>query len=178
MTIKKTPIDGLLILRTDKYQDERGSFVKLFNHDFFTEHGLDTDFKEFYYSVNRKNVVRGMHFQTPPCDHSKLVYVSQGKIRDVIVDLRKESPTYGQWFSIDIDADSNIYIYIPKGMAHGYISLEDNTIVNYAQTSCYDREHDCGIDSMSVGIDWGIEEPIRSGRDLTFPKLKDFNSPF
>ena len=114
MTIKKTPIDGLLILRTDKYQDERGSFVKLFNHDFVTEHGLDTDFKEFYYSVNRKNVVRGMHFQTPPCDHSKLVYVSQGKIRDVIVDLRKESPTYGQWFSIDIDADSNIYIYTKR----------------------------------------------------------------
>lgn len=178
MTIEKTPIEGLLILQTENHEDNRGSFQKLFNYDFFTEHGLATEFKEFYYSLNRKNVVRGMHFQTPPAEHVKLVYVSYGRIMDAVVDLRKGSATYGKCFTIELDDEKGKYLYIPKGLAHGFVSLEDNTIVNYAQTSCYDREHDCGIDSMSVGIDWGVDEPIRSGRDLTFPVLEDFNSPF
>lgn len=178
MTIEKTPIEGLLILQTNNFHDNRGSFQKLFNYDFFKEHGLATDFKEFYYSLNRKNVLRGMHFQTPPAEHVKMVYVSYGRIKDAVVDLRKDSVTYGQVFTIELDAEQGRYLYIPAGLAHGFVSLEDNTIVNYAQTSCYDREHDCGIDSMSVGIDWGVVEPIRSGRDLMFPKLEDFNSPF
>ena len=178
MTIGKTPIEGLLILQTENFRDNRGAFQKLFSYDFFVEHGLATDFKEFYYSLNCKNVVRGMHFQTPPVQHVKMVYVSHGRIRDAVVDLRKHSATYGRTFTIELDAEQGRYMYIPVGLAHGYVSLEDDTIVNYAQTSCYDREHDCGIDSMSVGIDWGVDEPIRSGRDLTFPKLEDYNSPF
>ena len=178
MTIERTPIEGLYVLHTDNFRDNRGSFMKLFNRDFFAEHGLATDFCEFYYSVNKKDVVRGMHFQTPPADHVKLVYVSRGHIMDAVVDIRKNSATYGQVFTREMDADKGEYLYIPKGLAHGFVSLEDDTIVNYAQTSCYDREHDCGIDSMSVGINWGVAEPIRSGRDLTFPALKDFNSPF
>ena len=178
MTIEKTSIEGLYVLHTDNFRDNRGSFMKLFNRDFFIVHGLATDFCEFYYSVNKKDVVRGMHFQTPPADHVKLVYVSRGRIMDAVVDIRKDSATYGQVFTREMDAENGEYLYIPKGLAHGFVSLEDDTIVNYAQTSCYDREHDCGIDSMSVGIDWGVEEPIRSGRDLTFPALKDFNSPF
>ena len=178
MTIEKTPIEGLLILQTENFQDNRGGFQKLFSHDFFEEHGLSTDFKEFYYSLNHKNVVRGMHFQTPPAEHVKMVYVSYGRIKDAVVDLRKNSTTYGKTFTIELDAEQGRYMYIPVGLAHGFLSLEDNTIVNYAQTSCYDCEHDCGIDSMSVGIDWGIDNPIRSGRDLTFPQLQDYNSPF
>lgn len=178
MNIIKTPIEGLLILQTENHEDNRGSFQKLFNRDFFMEHGLAADFCELYYSVNHKDVVRGMHFQTPPADHVKLVYVSRGRIKDAVVDIRKESATYGKVFTHELDAKKGEYLYIPKGLAHGFISLEDNTIVNYAQTSCYDRERDCGIDSMSIGIDWGVEKPIRSGRDLTFPALKDFNSPF
>lgn len=178
MTIEKTPIEGLLILQTNNFHDNRGSFQKLFNYDFFKEHGLATDFKEFYYSLNHKNVVRGMHFQTPPAEHVKMVYVSRGRIMDAVLDIRKNSATYGQVFTREMDAEKGVYLYIPKGLAHGFVSLEEDTIVNYAQTSCYDREHDCGIDSMSIGIDWCIAEPIRSGRDLTFPALKDFNSPF
>lgn len=178
MTIQQTPIEGLLILQTENHEDNRGSFQKLFNYDFFAEHGLATNFKEFYYSLNHKNVVRGMHFQTPPAEHVKLVYVSFGRIMDAVVDLRKDSATYGKVFTIEMIADQGRYLYIPAGFAHGFVSLEDNTIVNYAQTSCYDREHDCGVDSMSVGIDWGVDEPIRSGRDLSFPKLEDFVSPY
>lgn len=178
MTIEKTPIEGLLVLQTENHKDNRGSFQKLFNRDFFVEHGLATDFCEFYYSVNKKDVVRGMHFQTPPAEHVKMVYVSRGRIMDAVVDIRKDSATYGQVFTREMDADKGDYLYIPKGLAHGFVSLEEDTIVNYAQTSCYNREHDCGIDSMSIGIEWGVAEPIRSGRDLTFPTLKDYISPF
>ncbi len=178
MEIIKTPIEGLLLLQTVNFQDNRGGFQKLFNYDFFKENGLDCDFKEFYYSVNNANVIRGMHFQTPPYDHTKVVYVSKGHIKDVVVDIRKKSDTYGMCFSIELDDQKGQYLYIPKGFAHGFVSLEDCSIVNYAQTTCYAKENDCGIDAISIGFDWGIENPIRSGRDLTFEKLYDFNSPF
>lgn len=178
MKINSTPFEGLYILETINFQDDRGDFQKLFNYDFFKENGLDTDFKEFYYSVSRKNVIRGMHFQLPPFDHTKLVYVSKGRIKDVVVDIRKMSATYGQCFSIELDDTKAQYLYIPKGFAHGFLSLQDNTVVNYAQTSCYSKEHDCGILFSSIEIDWGVEHPIVSGRDLNFEPLDTFNSPF
>lgn len=178
MEIIETPFKGLYVLKTVNFQDERGGFQKLFNYDFFKENCLATDFKEFYFSLNRKGVRRGMHFQIPPYDHVKIVYVSSGRILDVVVDIRKSSPTYGKCFSIELDDRKGEYLYIPKGMAHGYLSLEDNTIVNYAQTTCYNRECDCGIDQNSIDFDWGIDNPIVSGRDLTFPSLKEFESPF
>ncbi len=178
MEIIKTSFEGLLVLQTLNFQDNRGGFQKLFNFDFFKENGLDCDFKELYYSVNKIDVVRGMHFQIPPFDHTKLVYVSKGRIKDVVVDIRKQSATYGKCFSIELDDQKGQHLYIPKGFAHGFVSLEDGTIVNYAQTSCYSKEHDCGVDAMSICFDWGIDNPVRSGRDLTFEKLTDFNSPF
>lgn len=178
MEIIKTGFEGLLVLQTENFQDDRGGFQKLFNYEFFKESGLDCDFKEFYYSVNNKDVIRGMHFQLPPFDHAKLVYVSQGRITDVVVDIRKKSATYGRCYSVELDAKKGKYLYVPKGFAHGFHSLENGTIVNYAQTSCYSKEHDSGVDAMSVGFDWNLEYPIRSGRDLTFVKLTDFNSPF
>lgn len=178
MEIIKTPFEGLFVLQTVNFQDNRGGFQKLFNYDFFKENGLDRDFKELYYSVNNKNVVRGMHFQLPPFDHTKIVYVSKGRIKDVVVDIRKKSATYGQCFSIELDDQKGQYLYIPKGFAHGFVSLKEGSIVNYAQTSCYSPNLDCGVDAMSIGIDWGVESPIRSGRDLTFEKLSKFDSPF
>lgn len=178
MEIVETPFAGLLILRTPVFLDERGCFQKLFNDDFFREHGLDCDFKEFYYSVNRKDVIRGMHYQEPPCDHTKLVYVSAGRILDVVLDIRTSSETYGQCFSIVLDGRKGEYLYIPKGFAHGFLSLEEGSVVNYAQTSCYSREHDCGIDALSIPFDWDTAEPVRSGRDLSFVPLNQFNSPF
>jgi dTDP-4-dehydrorhamnose 3,5-epimerase len=178
MKINSTPFEGLYILETINFQDNRGDFQKLFNYDFFKENGLDTDFKEFYYSVSRKNVIRGMHFQLPPFDHTKLVYVSKGRIKDVVVDIRKMSATYGQCFSIELDDTKAQYLYIPKGFAHGFLSLEDGSIVNYAQTSCYSKDCDCGIAQNSIGFDWGISSPIVSGRDLTFERLENFKSLF
>ena len=111
MEIIKTPFEGLLVLQTVNFQDNRGGFQKLFNYDFFKENGLDCDFKEFYYSVNKANVVRGMHFQTPPFDHTKVVYVSKGRIMDVVVDIRKSSRTYGKCFSIELNDQKGRYLY-------------------------------------------------------------------
>ena len=142
MEIIETRFEGLFVLQTVNFQDNRGGFQKLFNFDFFKENGLDCDFKEFYYSVNKKDVVRGMHFQTPPFDHTKLVYVSKGRIKDVVVDIRKNSATYGQYFDIELDEQKGQYLYIPKGFAHGFLSLEDGSIVNYAQTTCYAKDND------------------------------------
>lgn len=178
MEIIETPFKGLMILRTPVFEDRRGCFQKLFNADFFRENGLDCDFRELYYSVNGKDVIRGMHFQEPPFDLTKLVYVSVGRILDVVVDIRKDSETFGQCFSVALDDRKGEFLYIPKGFAHGFLSLEDGTVVNYAQTACYSPEHDCGIDAFSIPYDWGVEQPIRSGRDLTFGTLDQFNSPF
>ncbi|MFT7666417.1 MAG: dTDP-4-dehydrorhamnose 3,5-epimerase [Patiriisocius sp.] len=178
MEIIKTNFEGLLVLQTVNFQDNRGGFQKLYSFDFFKENGLDTNFKEFYYSVNKKDVLRGMHFQIPPHDHIKVVYVSKGRILDVCVDIRKESKTYGKCFSIELDDQKAQYLYIPKGFAHGFLSLEDGSIVNYAQTTSYNKECDCGILQDSIDFDWGIENPIASGRDLVFPKLSKFDSPF
>jgi len=178
MKLIETGFDGLYILETVNFTDNRGSFQKLFNFDYFNENSLDTDFKEFYYSVSGKNVIRGMHFQLSPHEHTKLVYVSKGSILDVVVDLRIHSNTYKQYYHIELNDMDAKYLYIPKGFAHGFLSLEDGTIVNYAQTSCYNNDADCGIAYSSFGFEWGVENPIVSGRDLTFSVLKNFKSPF
>ncbi len=178
MELIKTPFEGLYVLQTVNFTDNRGGFQKLFNEEFFLENGLECDFKEIYYSVNKKDVIRGMHFQTPPYDHVKMVYVSKGRILDVVLDIRKNSDTYGKCFSIELDDQKGQYLYIPKGFAHGFKTIEEGSIVNYAQTSCYNKGHDCGVDAMSISFNWQLENPIRSGRDLTFEKLSDFNSPF
>ena len=160
MKLERTSFVDLFILETINFQDNRGSFQKLFNYDFFKEQKLDTDFKEFYYSVSQKNVIRGMHFQLPPLAHTKLVYVSKGSILDVVVDLRKFSNTYGKSFSIRLDSMKSQYLYIPRGFAHGFLS------------------YDSGIAYDSIGFEWGVKSPIVSDRDLTFTKFEDFKSPF
>ena len=178
MKVITTSFEGLFVLETSNFEDARGAFQKLYNYDFFRQNGLSTEFKEFYYSVSKKNVIRGMHFQLPPYEHSKLVYVSKGQILDVVVDLRKESAQYGHYYSIVLNAKDARYLYIPVGFAHGFLSLEDESIVNYAQTSCYSKDCDCGILYNSFGFDWGVNTPVVSGRDMTFLSLQDFKSPF
>ena len=178
MNLISTNIKDLCILENLIIEDERGYFHKPFNFDVFRENGLDADFQEFYYSVSKKGVVRGMHFQIPPCDHTKLVYVSKGKILDVVLDIRKKSNTFGKYFSIEITETEGKYLYIPQGCAHGFLSLEDDTIVNYAQTTGYSKECDKGILYNSFGFDWSVENEIISERDKSFPELFEFKSPF
>ena len=178
MKIINTDFDNLLLLQTPTFKDERGAFQKIFNSEWFSAVGLTTEFKEIYFSVSKKGVIRGMHFQLPPFDCEKLVYVSKGLILDVVVDLRKDSKTYKKYFSIELDDEQGKYLYIPKGFAHGFTSLSDECIVNYAQTACYSKDHDCGVASDSIEFDWNVKDPIRSGRDFTFEILDKFKSPF
>ncbi len=178
MKIIQTEIEGLLILEPRVFQDIRGKFIKTFNADFFQEHGLDIDIQESYYSISQKDVIRGMHFQTPPHDHVKLVYVPYGKILDVVLDIRKESPTYGNYFTIELSQDNAKVLIIPKGLAHGFRCLEDNTNVTYIQTTGYTPDHDCGLRYDSFGFDWVCKDAQLSERDLTFEPFESFNTPF
>ena len=145
MNILATPIDGCFEIRPDKFRDRRGSFVKTFNYSAFLEAGLRTDWKEEYYSVSVKHVIRGMHFQIPPHDHAKLVACLKGEIRDVVVDLRKSSSTFGQCHSVLLSAEQGNCMYVPEGLAHGFLSLTEDALVTYKVTSEYHPESDAGI---------------------------------
>lgn len=171
INIVETPIQGLRILEIPSYTDSRGSFTKVFNSDAFFEAGLATDFVESYYSVSASNVIRGMHFQIPPGDHTKLVHVNTGKITDVVLDIRKGSKTFGEYFKIEISSQDNILLYIPVGCAHGFLSMQEDTMVTYLQTSGYCSKLDQGIKYDSFGFNWGIDHPIVSERDLGFQKF-------
>ena len=178
MRIEDTVIEGLKIIHLNKLDDNRGSFTKTYNYDFFIENGLRTDFKESYFSISNKDVIRGMHFQTPPSSHVKGVYVNQGGIIDVVLDIRKESKTFGQHFCIEVSALHPKLIYIPIGCAHGFHSLQDNTIVSYMQTSVYDKDCDQGIKWDSFGMNWQVTRPVISNRDQAFDVFKKFKTPF
>ena len=119
-----------------------------------------------------------MHFQRPPYDHNKLVFVSKGAITDVIVDLRKKSSTYLKTYYVELSSKNNLGIFIPKGFAHGFKSLTEDTQVNYYVDSVYNRENDTGILYSSIDYDWNISKPIISKRDLAFVSLDKFKTPF
>lgn len=178
MNFSETPIKGLRILEPSFFEDIRGSFIKTYTEDFFHINGLNITIKESYYSISHKNVIRGMHFQTPPHDHIKIVYVPYGRVIDVVLDIRKNSPTYGNFFTIELSAKNRKIIIIPKGLAHGFKSLENATNVSYMQTSCYAPTYDYGIHYDSFGFDWDTLNPQLSNRDLSFPTLDTFQSPF
>ncbi|MGE0088164.1 MAG: dTDP-4-dehydrorhamnose 3,5-epimerase family protein [Bacteroidales bacterium] len=178
MKIITTPIKDLYVIQHNIFTDERGVFIKTYNDSVFKSLGLEFNDKERYYSISKKNVIRGMHFQNPPADHIKIVTVISGKILDVILDIRKNSLTYGKCYSIELRAELGQSLYIPKGFAHGFKSLVDGTIVEYNQTSEYSPENDSGIRYDSFGFKWESINTILSNRDLSFPNFFDFNTPF
>ncbi len=178
LRLVETTINGLKVLEPRVFEDTRGKFIKTFNDTFFKEHGLDIEIKESYYSISHKDVLRGMHFQIPPHDHLKLVYVPYGKIIDVVLDIRKSSPTYGESFEVELSGENAKVLIIPKGLAHGFKSLEDNTNVTYMQTSGYAPESDGGIKFDSFGYDWDLPDAKMSERDTGFESFDTFNSPF
>lgn len=178
MEFKETGLKGVYIIKCNKFKDDRGSFVKIFNETEFSDKGLESDFKESFYTVSKKGVIRGMHFQIPPADHTKLVYVVSGRIRDVVVDLRKSSSSFGKSISVELSSENGLAIYIPKGFAHGFEVLSDSANVIYMASSIYSPEHDNGILWNSFDFDWSFDEPIISERDKGFPRLNEFESPF
>lgn len=174
MKIEKTELEGVFIINNFSATDNRGGFVKTFNKEMFSNNSIDFEIRESYFSISKKDVIRGMHFQIPPHDHEKLVYVPKGKILDVIVDLRKNSSTYKKVITVELSSENKKSIFISKGLAHGFKSLEDNTITVYNVTTEYNSDCDKGIHFNSFGFDWEIREPIISERDSNFDSINDF----
>ncbi len=180
MEILKTKIPGLLIIKPIVFEDDRGYFFESFNDTKFKEAGINAIFVQDNESKSQKGVLRGLHFQNPPYAQGKLVRVMRGSVLDVAVDIRVGSPTYGQWESIVLSGENKIMYWIPPGMAHGFVTLEDDTIFFYKCTNTYNKESEGSIrwDDTDLGIDWGVENPILSDKDKISPLFKDFKSNF
>ncbi|MCF8261066.1 MAG: dTDP-4-dehydrorhamnose 3,5-epimerase family protein [Melioribacteraceae bacterium] len=177
MNISQLSITDLFLIENFCYDDNRGNFVKNYNKEIFSKMKINFSLAETYYSVSAKNVIRGMHFQLPPFQHSKIISVVQGRILDVIIDLRKNSPTYLRIESLNLSENVNS-LFIPPGCAHGFRSLQNNSIVLYQQSTIHSKTHDSGIRWNSIGFDWEIDEPIISEKDRFLQELNKFNTPF
>jgi dTDP-4-dehydrorhamnose 3,5-epimerase len=173
-----TPLSGLQELHPRFFADARGSFVKTFHADLFRSAGIDFHPAEEFYSVSAAGVVRGMHFQLPPHDHAKLVYCPVGRVLDVVVDLRKQSATYGKAFSRELSAENRVMLFIPSGFAHGFLALDAGSMMVYQTSTVHAPESDAGIHWASFGYDWPVTNAILSDRDRAFPAFADFASPF
>lgn len=156
--------------------DERGRFTKCFEKNIYAKAGIPFEAHETFVSVSNKNVIRGLHFQTHN-PQAKLVCVIQGRVWDVIVDLRTESPTYKKWIGVELSEENHKALYIPKGFAHGFASLEDRTVMLYQCDNAYDKETDTGIrfDDPEIGVRWPIKEGIIcSERDLALMNFAEY----
>lgn len=180
MEIITTPLKGLLIIKPDVFEDERGYFFESFNHEKFLKLGLDLHFVQDNESKSKKGVLRGLHFQAPPFEQGKLVRVMRGSVLDVAVDIRRDSPTYGRWESIILSGQNKWMYWIPAGFAHGFVTLEDDTIFFYKCTNVYNKASEGSIlwHDADLNINWGIENPVISEKDKAAPLFRQFNSPF
>ncbi len=169
-----------MIIKPIVFEDERGYFFESFNRDKFEQAGVDLQFVQDNESKSQKGVLRGLHFQNPPYAQGKLVRVMRGRVLDVAVDIREGSPTYGQWESIELSGENKFMYWIPPGMAHGFATLEDDTIFFYKCTNIYNKESEGSMrwDDKDLAIDWGIENPILSEKDKISPLFKDFKTKF
>lgn len=178
LKIKKTSIKGCYKIIPEVIKDERGFFVKNFNYDCFYSDNLSSNFVEDYFSKSKKGVIRGMHFQLPPHEHEKVVVCLSGKILDVVLDLRKDSPTFGLYETFDLNSETFEMVYLSKGLAHGFYTKSANALVYYKVTSTYEPNADSGIKWNSFGLKWPLENPILSDRDNSFINFNNFISPF
>ena len=176
--LTETSISGVYEIDFFHLNDSRGTFVKTLHKEVLENKGLQSNFAESFYSSNNKGVIRGMHFQNPPDDHAKIVYCTSGQLIDVILDIRKNSPTYGKFVTIELSGDNYKGVYLPKGTAHGFCTLENNTCMTYLTTTVHSLKNDGGILFNSFGYDWPIKNAVHSDRDLIFPSLTDYKSPF
>tara|TARA_R110002072_G_scaffold83655_4_gene189755 strand:+ start:4453 stop:4995 length:543 start_codon:yes stop_codon:yes gene_type:complete len=180
MKIEKTKIDGLLIIHPAVFEDERGYFFESYHKKKLIEAGLDKTFVQDNLSKSMKNVLRGLHFQNPPFSQGKLVQVIKGTVLDIAVDIRKNSPTYGQHVAIELSEHNKTLFYLPPGFAHGFLTLEDETIFSYKCTQYYNKESEGSIrwNDSDLGINWGINDAIISEKDNLAPSFASLNSLF
>ena len=170
----------MYLIEPDVFADARGYFFESWNKERFTRHGLELDFVQDNESMSGANVLRGLHFQLPPWEQGKLVRIIRGSALDVVVDLRKNESTFGKNYKVVLSAEEKNLLWIPPGFAHGFLTLEDNTIFSYKCTQLYNRESEMALawNDPDLAIDWGISEPIISEKDKSAGSFRNFNSPF
>ncbi len=180
MEIVKTKIPDLYIIKPTVFEDARGYFFESYNKEAFLRAGIDQNFVQDNESKSGKSVLRGLHFQKPPFTQGKLVRVMQGAVLDVAVDLRKSSPTYGHWASVELTQDNKWMYWVPPGFAHGFVTLEENTVFFYKCTNVYNKASEGAIlwNDPDLNIDWKIAQPLLSEKDAVAPLFKDFVTPF
>lgn len=171
MKLTKTDIEGLKIIEGFKSLDDRGLFFKFFNTE-----SLELDFKieEVFYSINEKDVIRGMHFQIPPYDNYKIIHVIKGSILDVVVDLRRRSNSFKKVFEINLNNYQTNTLIIPPGCAHGFKSLEHDSTIIYLSSKVYSKDYDFGINYASFNYNWNLEKPIVSIKDSNLINMEEF----
>lgn len=180
MEFIKTPIDGLRIIKPKIYRDSRGYFFESFNKSLFEKNGISIDFVQDNQSLSQKGTVRGLHLQNNPFAQAKLVRVIKGKVLDIAVDIRKNSPTYGKHYSCELSEENQMQFFIPTGFAHGFATLEDNTIFSYKCSDFYNKESEDSIywNDPDLNINWGVENPTLSDKDKLSKSFKEFKSLF
>jgi dTDP-4-dehydrorhamnose 3,5-epimerase len=180
MEVIETGIDGLLIIKPRVFEDPRGYFFESFNKNNFNKAGILDEFVQDNQSLSQKGVLRGLHFQKPPYDQGKLVRVISGSVLDVAVDIRKDSKTYGQHYKMVLNSTDKTMFWVPSGFAHGFLTLEDNTIFFYKCTNFYNKDSEVSIswNDKDLGIDWGITDPVLSEKDKQGESFSSFRSPF
>ena len=181
MKIIETGIKDLIIIEPNIFGDERGYFYESFNEKKWKEIIGDLpNFVQDNESMSHQGVLRGLHFQKSPHAQGKLVHVVQGSVLDVAVDLRKKSETYGAHFKLILSGENKQQLFVPEGFAHGFLTLEDNTIFSYKCTNFYNKESEGGLlwNDDALAIDWGIEAPILAEKDKYYKSLVTFDSPF
>lgn len=177
MHIQETSIQGLLLLRPSLFRDRRGYFLESYREMWLEQAGLNVRFVQDNQSFSQKGVLRGLHMQLPPYEQDKLVGVMYGRVLDVVVDLRPNSPTFGRWEAFELDACQHHRLFVPRGLAHGFLALEDSVFF-YKCSQYYHPESETGLlwNDPSLAIMWGIEEPIVSEKDLQLPSFELFVS--
>ncbi|MBD5558860.1 MAG: dTDP-4-dehydrorhamnose 3,5-epimerase [Clostridia bacterium] len=181
MRCETTFIEGLRIIHPDCYGDGRGWFMETYSKPKYEEMGIDCEFVQDNQSYSaRKGILRGLHFQNEPYAQAKLIRCTRGAVFDVAVDLRRGSATYGKWYGIELSADNKTQFFIPRGFAHGFLTLTDDVEFQYKVDQIYSKEHDRSIrfDDPAIGVEWGIDEPILSEKDLSAPLLADSDVNF
>ncbi|MFZ6035990.1 MAG: dTDP-4-dehydrorhamnose 3,5-epimerase [Patescibacteria group bacterium] len=181
MEFKKTKFPGVWIIQPNVYRDERGFFFETYSQPEFAAHGIPRPFVQDNHSKSvEQGVLRGLHFQLPPHTQGKLVRVTAGKVFDVIVDLRSDSSSFGQWLSFELSAENFTMLYIPRGFAHGFLTMDVNTEFIYKVDAVYAPEADSGIiwNDPTLGIPWPIQQPIISKKDNAHGTFASFSSPF
>ena len=180
MLVTPTPFKGLLIIEPRVFSDARGWFMESWNQNDFARAGVSEPFVQDNQSVSSKHVLRGLHLQLPPFAQGKLVRTLSGSVLDIALDLRKNEPTYGKHFKLVLNEPGKQMLYIPPGFAHGFLTLEENTVFVYKCTAPYNAEFDRSIrwNDPALGIDWGITNPLVSEKDRNAPLLSEFDNPF